>query len=249
MTYRRAVRYLGSVSLLLIILVAGTTAQQTASTFSDNFHSTTLDSTHWRQASTRAIGTVKPTMQGLEVSLKFGNQPPFFAKNLWLACRIRGDFDAQVSYRLLEWPRSNGVRLGLGVLPKALPLGSTNLLGMNGRERGLSNAITERIDALQGEIAGQPGGGDFHVGDFNGRFTQFIPTGNPVGKLRLARVGTTFTAYYLQGKDWSPLGIWSVVNTEDEWLAIQLWSTHLLRDQVKVRLENFSISATGLDCP
>jgi hypothetical protein len=249
MNSQRATRYLGLFSVIVILLVLSAAAQQTANSFSDDFHKTTLDSTHWKSVKNNAIGTTTPTAQGLEVSLKFGNQG-FYAEHIWLTCQVHGDFDAQVSYTLVDWPTESGVRLGLGVLPNARPLGSTTLVGVNGSGSGLRNAITERVTLAPGEIVAEPGGGDFYAAAFNGNLTQLITTRRLSGKLRLQRAGTTFTASYYDPdlKIFSPLGVWSVLNAEDEWLALALWGRYSLIDTTTVRLENFSITASALGC-
>ena len=65
--------------------------------------------------------------------------------------RLRGDFDVQVDYRLLDWPPSNGVHLGFGTgWPQAV--GRQNL----GRELVFAwfppSIVNEPFDDLAGSL-------------------------------------------------------------------------------------------------
>jgi len=236
-------------ALLVLLAVWGTFAQQGQATFSDNLHNTTLDSSHWKVGKLNVVGSVSPTGQGLQFTLSLRNVANFFAETVWLTCRIRGDFSAQIGFQLLDWPANNGIGLGIGVRPQALPLGSTTLHGVTGKQRSTRAAIAELVNLKRNQDSSQPGGGNFYLGEFNGNRTFLTPTGRSSGILRITRVKDKFTAFYWDGRLWVPLGFWSeTIKAEDEWLALQLWG-FTSSPNIKVTLENFSITAAGLDCP
>jgi hypothetical protein len=245
-TIKRVAAISGS---LILVLVLATLAQQSTGTFSDSFHGPALDTTHWKVIKFNAAGNVSATTAGLQVALTARNVSNFFAETVWLTCRIQGDFSAQVDFGLTNWPVNSGILLGLGVRPNALLIGAKTLNGMTGRDPGSLEAIAERLSLKPHQVVDQPGGGDFYAGDFNGTQTYLTPTGRSSGKLRIARAGGQFTAYYWDGKIWVPLGFWSpTVADQDEWLAIQLWGFESSPD-IQVILENFSITAGSLGCP
>ncbi len=234
--------------LLISLLALATLAQQSSGRFSDSFHGSALDATHWKVIKFNASGNVSETSNGLQMTLTVRNVSNFFAETVWLTCRIQGDFSAQVDFRLVDWPVNNGILLGLGVRPNALPIGAKTLNGMTGKDPGFLEAVAERLNVKPNQITDQPGGGDFYAADFNGTQTFLTPTGRSSGKLRIARAGGQFTAYYWDGKIWVPLGFWSpTVADQDEWLAIQLWGFESSPD-IQVILENFSITAGALGC-
>jgi len=228
------------------------TAQTATQNFSDAFHSSTLDRTHWVIGKMHAQGDATPTQEGLQMTLTVRNVTPFFALNVWLNCRIQGDFDAQVNYRLVDWPFASGIRFGLGVHPDPLPLGSTSLHGTAGNATGLRTIISEHISLLPQQGALFPGGGEFYGAELNGRESRLTPTGADSGKLRITRVGNDFTTYYWEQptRTWISNGRF-LLNPEikdDEWLAFQLWG-HNESPPIKVLLENFSMNAQTLICP
>lgn len=249
MRFSRVKRPVALSALLVLLLAMGISAQQSTATFSDGFHNTTLDSKHWKVGKLNAVGNASPTSQGLQLTLSVRNVASFFAEDVWFTCRIKGDFSAQVDYRLVDWPTNSGIRLGLGVRPAALPLGSTTLHGVNGKERAALAAIAERLNLRPNEISEQPGGGEFYAGEFNGSQTSLTPTAHTSGKLRIARAKDQFTIFYWDGKLWAPIGFWSpTTSIEEEWLAIELWGFES-SPNIQIFLENFSISAGALNCP
>jgi len=243
------------VGLLLALLGLALPAQTTQS-FSDDFHSRTLDRTHWVIAKVNARGEVAPTEAGLRLAFRvLQNSAPFFALTIWLNCRVRGDFDARVSFRLVDWPFANGIRLGLGVSPNiaSLPLAATSLHGVFGDARGLRTVISERISLKRGADGAHPNEiGEFYVAELNGRENRLFPAFRRVGKLRVSRVANDFTAWYWDktGGLWVPTGRWSVNPQlkDDEWVALQLWGRNE-SPNITVLLEDFSVSAQDLDCP
>ncbi|OGF52733.1 MAG: hypothetical protein A2Z21_08115 [Candidatus Fraserbacteria bacterium RBG_16_55_9] len=239
--------------ILIVLVGLSLSAQSTTQSFSDSFHNTTLDRTHWVIGKINAQGDATPTQDGLQLTLTPRNLSTYFALDVWLNCRIRGDFDAQVSYRLVDWPNQSGIRLGLGVHPNPLPLGRTSLLGLAGTNAvGLRTAISERISLKPQAVTIYPNGGEFYAAELNGRQGQLYITPNRSGKLRITRIQNDFTAWYWDqgGNMWLPAGRWSVTSQvkDDEWIALQLWGRND-SPNITVKVENFSVSAQTLSCP
>lgn len=188
----------------------------------------------------------------MQFSFTVRNSAPFFALNLWLNCRIEGDFDARVSYRLETWPPANGIRMGLGVHPNPLPLGSTTLHGLTGKARGLRTVISERVSLRRGEETLHPSGGEFYTSEINGRQARYIPTAHREGKLRVRRENFNFTTEYWDpiGRLWVPTGQWSSnPQVEDDvWVTIQLWGRER-SPAITVYFQDFSVEAQRLGCP
>lgn len=238
--------------LIGLMLLGSSLSAQTTTQFSDSFHSNTLDRSHWVVGRFNVRGEVTPTVEGLRLTLAMFNHGPFYALTVWLNCRIRGDFDAQVGYRLVDWPIANGIRLGLGVHPNPLPLGSTTLHGATGKASGLRTVISERISLQAGVVTTYPGGGEFYVAELNGRENRLFPTADRSGKMRVTRVQNDFTAWYWDrgGRLWVPTGRWSLNPQvkDDEWIALQLWG-YKDNPAIAILFENFSVSAASLSCP
>lgn len=238
------------IAILLLSIIA--LAQTSFQTFRDTFRSSSLDRVHWVIAKYAVQGDVTPTDKGIRFSLRqLVNTGPFYALNLWLNCRIEGDFRAQVSYRLETWPPANGIRLGLGVHPNPLPLGSTTLHGLTGNARGLRTVIAERISLKRGEDTLHPSGGEFYTSEINGRQARLIPTAHREGKLRLRREANNYTTEYWDpiARLWVPTGRWSV-NPEvkdDVWVTMQLWGRER-SPAIVLYFEDFSVEAERLGC-
>jgi DNA-binding CsgD family transcriptional regulator len=88
-------------------------------------------------------------------------------------CQANGDFDAEVSFQLVTWAREDGV--SVSVLASGTPFN------------------TYRASALNNDVYGTylpPGG-------------RQVKARGSMGKLRLARVGSTWSGYYFAGDRWS----------------------------------------------
>lgn len=241
---------------MLVGLVLGATsplspAQTDGPSLTDDLRSRTLDRALWSVQRFHSQGAVIATEDGLQMTLTVRNVSKFFAHNVWLDCRIGGDFDARLSYELTEWPRSSGIRLGLGVHPDPKPFGSTTLHGVLGDPAGLRTVISERISAQRDTFSTYPSGGQFYIAEMNGNEGRPHVTTHNEGRLRVSREGTTYKAwYYDDGGDlWIPTGQWSVIPSlrEDEWLTIQLWGRER-SPNVDVLVRDFSITADELTC-
>ncbi len=239
-------------AVLTVLLGSNIPAQTATQSFSDSFHSNTLDRSHWVIGKVNAQGEAIPTQEGLRLTLSVRNVAQFFALTAWLNCRIPGDFDAQVDYRVVDWPYASGIRLGLGAHPNPLPLGSTSLHGLSGDVRGLRTVISERISLQAGAVTTHTTGGEFYTAELNGRQDRLIATSDRSGKLRVTRVQNDFTAWYwdIGSRVWIPTGRFSLSPQvkDSEWLALQLWGYNQ-SPNITVIVEDFSVSAPTLSCP
>jgi hypothetical protein len=129
-------------------------------------------------------------------------------------CQLTGDFDVQADYSLITWTPQNGVHFGL-------------VAGGNSAER-----------------ASNPHGSDnLYESDFSGQITG-TDTADTAGRLRLSRVGTTMTSYYLREQTWVPIATTTGPATPlsykvGAWTDGYSFGTH----DVRVNLKN--LSATG----
>jgi hypothetical protein len=82
--------------------------------FLDDF-SNGLDGDTWWVGRSGTGPTVSVADDQLELGMPAGSKPDpgqtWISANLQTRCRIKGDFDMQVDFRLLEWPPTNGVHV------------------------------------------------------------------------------------------------------------------------------------------
>ena len=155
-------------------------------------------------------------------------------------CQLRGDFDVQVDYRLIDWPQSNGV--GLGIFAKEFAdnriydnlLKSVERVSM-GRGTNFPVQATELYRT--------------HFSDGIHQITATHQTnsktvGNMLGKLRMERSGFRITGYYYSFGKWIP--IHSDVGTIPVDLAIVLRAGAgqygLMHHPVKIDLLNYLVN-------
>jgi len=146
--------------------------------------------------------------------------PNAFVDGLFTVCRARGDFDAQVSYDLAMWPRLNALWVELGA--SGTPFGTY---------------VTSR--------------------DYTTNYgVYFPPVGMEVeatashGSLRLTRVGSKWTGYYLDGDHWSLLAS-GEGPPEDVGLNLVVANDQppFGGRETLVYLRNFRLTADHLVCP
>lgn len=239
------------VSLAMAVLGPPLPAQTDAPSFSDDLRDRTLNREYWNVQKFHSRGNVIATEDGLQMTLTVRNVSNFFAHNVWLNCRVGGDFDARLSYELTQWPRNSGVRLGLGVHPDPKPFGSTTLHGVFGDAQGELTAISERISLKRSADSSYPSGGQFYTAEMNGQSGRKRITTHAEGQLRITREGTTYKALFYEPADgvWYPTGQWSVIPSlrQDQWVTIQLWGRER-SPNVEVLVRDFSLTADDVSC-
>ena len=120
--------------LLAAVLVACTVSAR-ADTITDPLNGTAINSQIWQiytDPGTEGVN-MTPTTQGLEISFASTEQNAGGGGNVFGAdllsqaqWNLPGDFNVQVGYTLLNWPSTNGVRVGI-------------IVG------GTDSAVTERV--------------------------------------------------------------------------------------------------------
>jgi hypothetical protein len=137
-------------------------------------------------------------------------------------CRFGGDFDARVDYQLLDWPQAGGAHLQLS----AWIFPDTNSAA--GRQ------VNQFSDAYTGNVA-------------NG--WDLADTKDTQGTLRIARVGDVETTYYLAKGDWVIVHTGKAAG--DTTLGLQLFgmANDWTHKQMRVALDNFSVTAASPVCP
>jgi hypothetical protein len=142
---------------------------------------------------------------------------------------LRGDFDLQVEYKLIDWPEGSGVRVGLGLFPVGTgQMGNVNRATYGPPEGGPTDSYAADY---------QTGGGG-------------VPTSHTSGALRLARVGNRLTAgVYIEG-EWVELYA-SDFSEADYHFAITAWSHDgVFADvPVKIRFDNLIVHYGQLVAP
>jgi len=194
--------------------------------FCDDFNDDSMNAAFW---AVYVFGTgpqIAETTGRLETTLPANSQDDpqmgMFGTRYQSVCTLRGDFDLQAEFTLLDWPPANGVRVGL----LAGGFGATRLSWF-GSDWYLS--------------------GEGPVGP-----EDLIATTDLVGKLRIVRVGATITGYYFNAESrvWVALNSQST-STDDVTVRLGAWSHNYLfgHQTARAAFDNFVISQGELVCP
>jgi hypothetical protein len=220
-------------SLAATALLAPTAA--TTDTLYDDFK------TKWGPIQ-RGTGTkLNMVRNRLEISLDAGAQSDsdFFGSGLVSTCELGGNFDLRVTFRLLNWPAHNGVRVALYL---GAPAGIEN-----------EGVYLERDSYSEADVVG----GDpfdlyvFYAGEGLTYVEQ--PTADMSGRFRVQRIGSVVTGYYWSDPDWIALGS-SNVETQDLPFALIAYSHDSVFADTDVRAAFDTVrlatgSFTGAACP
>jgi hypothetical protein len=205
-----------------------------APVFSDSLNSNSINPAIWNTQITGTGPVVSATNQSIITTLPTNSlndpQAGGFGGGLKSTCVLGGDFDMQVNFRLLFWPQSSGVRVGLLIMDAPSPAvervgwGPTEALGLP-REVYL----THFADNPQGVTA---------TSDLN-------------GTLRMVRTASSLTGYYLHAGAWVQIHTGPTVNTGDIHFGFSAWSHNQIfgLQEVKVGFNNFVVNSGQLSCP
>ena len=168
----------------------------------EDFNDNSINPTLWRVDLFGSGPQIAEANQQLQTTIPDTSSGDPFSVNLVSKFRLRGDFDVQVDYRLLGWPFSNGVRVGLGINEsygvERTSFGSP-LDGWGREPREVY--VTDFLDGPQG-VTG---------------------TGDVTGTLRLVRTGATLTGYYYSPGQWVAIHV-GPGPTADVALNVSSWS-------------------------
>jgi Tol biopolymer transport system component len=140
-------------------------------------------------------------------------------------CRLAGDFDVQVDYRLLSWPEPSDVNVDF-------------------------DTFAPDFSDVHGMFVFDPGFGTGISTHFPGPTNTFVFNSATSGTLRLRRVGTTLTAYYLGLAGWTTIQSTSD-STDDQNVNLNVFSNspQFSHPDVKVAYDNFRLASGTFACP
>jgi hypothetical protein len=187
------------------------------SSLSDNFNGTSFDVTKWNVAIVPAgNGTVTETNQRAEMLHSTSGISSYLGlQSLW---KLRGDFDVQVDFGLLNWIPQNfhTVRFSAPDLPQG-PLGVVGIYRNSYTSEGY------QMRAVNGVAAD-------------------IASSDTTGKLRLVRVGSTISGYYWDGTQFVLLAS-SPTTTDDTGITLDFSSPNTTSPaNVSIAFDNFLVN-------
>lgn len=150
----------------------------TAEVFRDDFDDNATDSVHWIVSSSGGPELAE-TNQRIEVAIPGSSSGPIFSATLRTRFLLRGNFDVQVDYQLLQWPYSNGVRTSL---------------------KADFPSNVERTSFGAGEYPELPR--EVYYTYFADDLQGVVETGDAGGTLRLVRSGDISTGYFRAEGEW-----------------------------------------------
>jgi len=199
------------VALLIICLGPLYPALSEAGTISDNFDGAAVNTRLWQpfhdsqnQRMFQQGGELRIQIDGASIGDEFGAgvQGKFF---------LKGNFEMTVDYRLITWPKANGVRLGFEG-PNGGP-GSDEIFMVKRRNEG----------ANQPQIPENTYSAAFNDG--SGYSGNILSTTDDHGSLKLTRVGSVLTGYFIQNGVWQQIASRNCSGTGLEgWVGITLWA-------------------------
>jgi hypothetical protein len=211
--------------------------QQTSDTrpflLSDNFDTPAFDFRIWHRAFVGSGWELAQRNGRLEVALAADSAPegPYnmVEAHYGTNCRLVGDFDVRVEFRLLTWPEQNGATLTLAAW------------------RSTAGSVTLSRFAYAG---GEGYAADLPLPPVVGPGVNSVkrPSVDDAGALRLRRRGDFLTAYYRRAGSWEAFG--GAPYLGNVLIALQLWAgTEFSHRPVRVAFDNFRAEAEDVSCP
>jgi hypothetical protein len=205
------------------------TAVNSTDYFSDNFNDNFLDKSHWQLNYMGNGPMVNETNQRLEIFIPANSFDQAINSSQILgsitsACNLRGDFDFQVDYELLEWPPSNGVHILLDA--------HRLTAGPHSHDNVVRASLPNMLN-------------DVYFTDFGDDVYQINATSDKAGKLRIVRSDSTITGYY-----YSNSGRWTPIHTAQEEFPTDIniklgeWTERNIfaNRQAKIAFDNFILN-------
>jgi hypothetical protein len=199
----------------------------TPTVIEEPFVGTSIDYTHvWAWWGTNQPDHVRFYQANgvMNIDVSATAQPDFDVGNA-TRCMARGDFDARVSFNLVDWPPENGVWVSLMV---------------NGGPFNVYRVSWQFPDHEQYGVYLPPSGNT-------------VSATGTTGTIRLTRKGSTFTGYYLAGDGtWVPIGS-GIGPTDDASFTLGVFNISAAATfaglPVTVTLDNFRVIADQIVCP
>lgn len=207
--------------------------------FFDDFNDNTINLFMWSPWQSGGV-TIAEANQRLEIFFPYDSSGVVFSGSIHSNCWLRGDFDIQADFYLLEWPSidqlgtGNGVRMGLSVA------GDSQDWGVTRTSFGTSMDFPDYprevclFDSTVGQLKGM------------------TSTSDMSGILRIVRSGNIVNAYYFNStvNDWVFIAS-EYVMTGDVRFTLAAWSHDyaFMNCNVKLAFDNFLVNSGILICP
>lgn len=194
----------------------------------DDFNDGSINPSFWNTVTVGAGPSVYETNQRLEIflpstSIDTGNGA--FLAGVVSAFKLRGDFDVQTDFYLLDWPYSNGVRSALSMRSDPVSMRSYAI------ER---TSFSDYNDPYEQEV---------YLTDF-GFPTGTVTTSDSSGKLRIVRFGSHWSTYYFRDGKWKLDYQDLNGNTEDVHIFLGAWcdNNRFINKNVRLAFDNLLIN-------
>ena len=202
--------------------------------FFDSLSNNSINPAIWTTQITGTGPIVSATNQSVISTLPTNSlndpQAQVFSGGLGSVCFLSGDFDAQVDFKLLLWPQSSGVRVGIVVTDAPTPAVERTAFGPS-EALSLPREVylAHFVDGVQGVTA---------TSDLN-------------GTLRIVRTGSLLSGYYHSAGGWTLIHTGPSPTTGPVHFGFRAWSHNALfgGQEVKVAFNNFTVSSGQVSCP
>ncbi len=198
----------------------------------DDFDDNSFNPSLWSPYTQGTGPSISVVNQRVEITLPANSKDdnssmPTIAGRYSSRCTLIGDFDIQVDYELLDWPDSNGVRVGLGV----------------------PGGMTERVSfGPSWDYPYQPR--EVYLTHFADGVFGITETSNRSGKLRAVRTGSDLSGYYFNNSNWNLIRKYATSTTSEGWFTIDIWSANSIfkSQNVRVAFDNVIVNRGKLAC-
>jgi hypothetical protein len=217
-------RGLGLVAALVALLAASIPAEAAGDhQGSLAINQNNVDRGHWQIGIAGDGPSLQVANGGAVITIPAGSTPSaqqgFINVGMVSGCVVRGDYDVQVDYTLVEWPGNNGVQVLFGDAP---PVNSHAIARGQFPDEGYLSFFAP--DTVAG-----------------------APTGDLASTMRLVRSGATITSLFLSNGAWVPLLSGATQTGETPFQIIAL-SFAPITDEVKVKFSEFEVNQGQVVC-
>jgi hypothetical protein len=175
-------------TLVAVVLCLPGPVSASTSFVYDDFDDGSLDGARWTYGADPAT-SVNETNGRLELSITPSAHGSLFYADIWSKLTLTSDFDVSVSFDMISWPTSNGVRSALSVHTDQGALWVQRSADSPGDAFPECYAMNNVLSGIRGITA----------------------TNDLSGVMRLRRQDDSFTGYYLdQFSTWQPIATYSL---------------------------------------
>ena len=151
---------------------------------------------------------------------------------------LRGDFDIEIEFDLLDVPAASGVRAGLVLLDPDAPLGATPFSSITLARATVASFSPPDQYRYNASVPGNPAAAS-------------VATADLTGALRLTRSGSNVRGFYRSNDSWIPFEDQQRAPDDDLRLRIGAWGNtgDFASVGARVALDNFIVRSGNLVCP